>query len=180
MKLCVIGYGRHGKDTLCEILEPLLNLEWISSSYAAAEEIVFPVLKEKYNYETVQQCFEDRSNHRSEWYELIKAYNETDKARFSRWLMARYDIYCGLRNIEELNAAKKEGLFDLVIWVDASKRMSPEDKSSCTVTEEDADIIITNNGTEEEFALKVHRLARRSIQLKRKEEPPSMMDCIRD
>ena len=147
MRLMVMGYGEHGKDTVAEYLAEHLHLRMKSSSEFANKFIIYHQLAPKYGYMTLEDCFNDRRNHRAEWHELIKAYGKDDPARFSRALFAEYDIYCGIRDNEEFYAAKDEGLFDLAIWVDAGLRKPIEDLSSCKVDSSMADIVVDNNGT---------------------------------
>jgi len=160
LNLMVIGHGRHGKDTVSALIADQFDLTWGASSFLLSERVVYPVLKDRYGYRSVAECFDDRSNHRAEWFDTIAAYNAGDPARFTRELYDVYDIYCGLRNRDEFVAARKEGLIDLTIWVDASERMPPEDSASCTVTKADADIVIDNNGTEAELERRLINLAR--------------------
>ncbi|MDR9452136.1 MAG: hypothetical protein RI637_13080, partial [Acidimicrobiia bacterium] len=148
------GYGRHGKDTVAEILTNY-GYTFVSSSWAAAEHAVFPVLGPKYGYESVEECFNDRANHRREWYELIKAYNTPDLARLARQIYSEADIYVGIRDRDEFYDAKNEGLFDYAIWVDASHRLPVESTDSCTVNQQDADIVIDNNGPEKHLPIRV-------------------------
>jgi hypothetical protein len=54
----------------------------------------------------------------------------------------------------------KQGIFDLVVWVDASDRLPAEDASSFNIDKSCADIIIENNGTLEEFKVKVSRFGK--------------------
>jgi hypothetical protein len=150
-KLIVIGYGRHGKDTFCEIARDLYNFNFISSSSFCAENLIYPELKEKYGYETIEDCYNDRHNHRSEWFDLIAKYNETDNSALGREILSKHDIYCGLRRKEELESILLKDICDYVIWIDASDRLPPEDESSCTVTPDMADITIYNNDTYENF-----------------------------
>lgn len=145
MKLLIIGHARHGKDTVCEMLTDLLNLKFKSSSDFVNEKAVFPVLSKLYGYETLEECYEDRVNHRPEWFNLLRAYNGEDPVRLGRELFNEYDVYCGLRNREEYQAMKRAGLFDLVIWVDASERLPLETSDSMELTMSDADIVIDNN-----------------------------------
>ena len=157
MKLLVIGYARHGKDTVCELLCEHGGLSFASSSEFVGRKAVLPALSSKYGYETYQQCYEDRVNHRSEWYDLIREYNKDDGARVARELLSEYDIYCGMRAEEELAASRH--LFDLIIWVDASTRIGKDESSaSCTVSRSDADIIIENNAGLADLDRKVKRL----------------------
>ena len=154
-KLMVCGYGRHGKDSVCEMMEPW---KFVSSSMFVAEAAVYPWLKTMYNYESLEQCYADRHNHRAEWHRLISAYNNKDLPRLARELYEEYDIYCGLRCALEFAAAQDEGLFVLSIWVDASERLPPEDTNSCTITKRMCDIVIENNETLEQLEKKVNRL----------------------
>lgn len=153
-RLMVCGYGRHGKDTFCEMLEPL---KFVSSSMFVAEKAVFPYLSKQYGYATVEECYDDRANHRAEWHHLIRNYNREDRAKLARELYQEYDVYCGIRWHEEFYAARDEGLFDLAIWVDASGRLPAEGKDSITVTKEMCDIIIENNRGLATFQEKVLR-----------------------
>lgn len=155
MKILIIGQARHGKDTLAEYLSSKMKLKFSPSSEFVANEI-YPFLKEKYNYTSVKQCFEDRVNHRSEWFDFICDYNKDDKARLTKEILKTNDIYVGLRCKDELDIAKP--LFDIIIYVDASQRCSPEPTSSCTITKWDGDIIITNDDTLEDFYKKVDNL----------------------
>lgn len=152
MKIILCGHGRDGKDTMAEHLRDRHGMKFCSSSMFACEKAVYPILKEKYHYDTPEACFEDRHNHRAEWYDLITAYNNEDRARLAKELFKEHDIYVGLRNIEELKEARK--LADCVIWIDASKRNPDrESTSSNTISPWDCDLTITNNGTLDEFFL---------------------------
>lgn len=160
MKLLIVGYGRHGKDTVAEYLCKKHNLEFQSSSMHCAERVVYPALKDMYGYETIKECFEDRSNHRREWYELISEYCTDDLARIGREIFSVSDIYCGLRNKREFHAIKNNGLFDYAIWVDRSDYLPPEDKSSNTIEPWMADFVIDNNGTLEQLYRNIDDLYR--------------------
>jgi adenosyl cobinamide kinase/adenosyl cobinamide phosphate guanylyltransferase len=70
-RLLVLGNARHGKDTFAEILRDNFGLKFISSSQAAADIFIYDELSEKYDYKTSEECYEDRSNHRAEWYNMI-------------------------------------------------------------------------------------------------------------
>jgi dephospho-CoA kinase len=145
MKILLIGHARHGKDTVSEMLQQMLGLTFRSSSEFVNESVVFPVLAPKYGYTTLDECYQDRVNHRQEWYELLRKYNGDDPARLGRELFEENDIYCGLRHREEFEAMKDQSLFDVCIWVDASKRLPLESTTSMTLERTDANIVIDNN-----------------------------------
>lgn len=159
-KLLIVGTGRHGKDTVAEALRDAYGYTFKSSSEAFSE-FGFSVLSELLGYKTPEEAFEDRHNHRALLYQLIAAYNHHDKARIAKEILKDNDIYVGMRSKEEIEECRKQGIFDLIIWVDASNRVDyVEDEDSCDITKEDADIIILNNGTLAELLRKVDVLAK--------------------
>ena len=160
IRLLIIGDARHGKDTLAELLRDEFGLSFISSSQACADIFIYNELKDKYGYKTPEECFEDRMNHRAEWYQMICNYNKDDKARLAKDILKTSNTYVGMRDRGEIQESLKQGLFDLVIWVDASKRLPNEDVSSFNITKDDADVIIENNRTFEEFKEKILRFGK--------------------
>lgn len=160
IKLCVTGHCRHGKDTFAELLQEHFGLKYISSSQACANIFIYDELKNKYGYKTPEECFMDRVNHRQEWYQLICDYNKDDKARLAKEILKYNNAYVGMRDTTEIKECLKQNLFDLIIWIDASKRLPLENSNSFNITPSDADIIIDNNGTYQEFKEKVLRLGK--------------------
>ena len=144
-KLLVIGHGRHGKDTVCEILRDNYGFSFESSSQFCSKLFIYDMLKDKYGYSTEEECYADRHNHRAEWYDAICDYNKGDGARLGRAIFAEHDIYCGLRNKREFFAMKNTGVFDYCIWVDRSDHLPPEPKDSMSLEQWMADFTIDNN-----------------------------------
>ena len=157
-KLLVIGHGRHGKDTVCEILRDHYGYTFESSSKFCSLQFIYNDLKEKYGYANEEECYADRHNHRAEWYNAICDYNVPDAATLGREMFAAYDIYCGLRNKREYYAMKNTGVFDKVIWVDRSDHLPPESNDSMSLEPWMADYIIDNNGTLGDLAFNVGQL----------------------
>ena len=153
-KLLIIGNARHGKDSLAETLRDHFELKFLSSSRAASNIFIYNELKDKYAYTSSEECFEDRINHRSEWYDLICDYNKDDKARLAKDILKESDCYVGMRDKEEIDECIKQGLFDLIIWVDASERIQLEHSSSFNIHKRYAHIIIENNESLEVFQTK--------------------------
>lgn len=154
MKLMVMGYGGHGKDTVCEILAAEHGLPYLGSSRTAGEVAVYPTLKDKYGYPDFEACYADRSNHRKEWFDLIAEYNE-DPTRLARHIYEQAPVYCGIRSRREFEAVRAAQMFDWAIWVDASLRLQPEESDSNELTRADADVVFNNNGPEEMLSLEV-------------------------
>lgn len=159
-KLLVIGHKRHGKDTFAEVLRDSVGLTFMSSSQAAADIFIYDKLKDKYGYKTPEECFEDRMNRRPEWYQLICDYNKDDRTRLAKEILSKTDCYVGMRDRDEIKACIDNGLFDLIVWVDASERLPEEDASSFNIDKSCADIIINNNGTQEQFVERVIRFGK--------------------
>lgn len=179
-KIMIVGLARHGKDTACEILRDYKGYTFISSSMHCAKAFIFDALKEKYGYASPEECYEDRVNHRAEWFDMICEYNSAtnDKARLSREIFSYNDLYCGIRDVEELRQARSDKIFDYVLFVDAFERKGQtEGKDSNNITIDDADFVIKNNGTQEEFQKELLKLVseieiiHHSIELARKFDP---------
>ena len=147
MKLLVIGYGRHGKDTVSEILSEVYNLSFESSSKFCSKLFIYDALKDKYGYKSEVECYADRHNHRQEWYEAICDYNKSDPSRLGKEMLIEYDVYCGLRNKREFQSLKNVQAYDYAIWVDRSDHLPAESKESNTLEQWMADYTIDNNGS---------------------------------
>jgi hypothetical protein len=157
-KLLIIGHGRHGKDTVCEMLSNKYAYSFESSSQFCSKLFIFDQLKEKYGYADEEECYADRHNHRAEWYDAICNYNVPDASRLGREIFRAHDIYCGLRNKREFFAMKNTGVFDYAIWVDRSDHLPPESKDSMSLEQWMADFIIDNNGSLDELTFNVDQL----------------------
>lgn len=147
MKLLIIGHGRHGKDTVSAIMSSNYGLSFTSSSAFCSKLFIYDMLKDKYGYNSEQECYNDRHNHRAEWFDLICAYNKDDQARLGREIFKENDIYCGLRNYDEFAALKREKVFNYTIWVDRSLILPLEAESSMNLTPDLADFYLDNNGS---------------------------------
>ena len=158
-RLLVIGHGRHGKDTVCEILRDRYGFRFQSSSEFCARKFIYDELKLKYGYANYEACYADRHNHRSEWYDMIHAYCEHDHARLGRDIFSENDIYCGLRNKSEFHAMRNTGVFDYCVWVDRSDHVPPEPRDSMNLEIWMADYVIDNNHTLEDLQRATSELA---------------------
>lgn len=158
-KLLILGYGRHGKDTVAEFLRDDYGFKFTSSSLFVAQEVMWDswgVAK----YPTFEAMFEDRSNHRVLWMEMISAYNTPDKTKTATTMLERgFDLYVGMRRLDELQACQAAGIFDAIIWVDASDRHPPETGSmDITLANSGAEFVIDNNGPEDAIVDEIVRM----------------------
>jgi predicted HAD superfamily Cof-like phosphohydrolase len=177
-RIILLGYGRHGKDTVAEILRDEYGYKFTSSSMVCAEKVMMPAfLRQREEwlaqtaedhrlkgtpvpqfYASVEDCFNDRHNHRAFWFQEIEKYNYPDRSRLAQDIFEEHDIYVGLRSAKEFMAARNSGVFDIAIWVDRSDHVPPEDKASCTVEPWMADFHLDNNGTLEDLRFNLNQL----------------------
>lgn len=157
-KVLILGAARSGKDTLGMILQKNFGLRFKSSSEFANEKVIFPILSKVYRYKTLKECFEDRVNHRSEWFNLIQDYNSEDPARLTKQILKENDIYCGMRSYREFYHTVTGNLFDEYIWLDREGCGEPNDSFNITSKSfyemtigKSARIIKNNFNTVEEF-----------------------------
>lgn len=177
-KLMIVGHGRHGKDTVCEILARDWGYSWTTSSKIASGVVweraakwrnsgMSAEMKEEAcrivdTCLTIEDCFEDRHHsHRTRqfWYEAIAEYSREDPTSLTRDIFKQCDIYAGIRNPRELHAAQRaQDLNFLTVWVDRSQVLPPEPSTSMGIEPWMADKIVDNNGTLEDLEKRVAAL----------------------
>ncbi len=147
-KILIIGPGRHGKDTAAEIICGLTGWSFKSSSMFAAEKAVYPTMQRQEGYTSVMECFNDRHNHRVQWRDLIREYNSPDKSTLAKELLASgCNVYVGMRCHEEYAACVRDKVFDKVMWVEASERITLKDPSLTIEYDPRTMIRVGNNGS---------------------------------
>lgn len=145
-RLLIIGHGRHGKDTVAQMIADKMGLKFSPSSEFVGRKAIWPMWG-KERYDSYEAMFEDRVNFRSTWGDLIEAYNTPDASRTgSEMIQEGNDMYVGMRRVREWQACMEKKVFDHVIWVDACNRLPLEPKDSMEMTREHADMFIDNNG----------------------------------
>ena len=117
MKLLIIGHARHGKTEAAKILKRERGFQFKDSSKAAAEIFLYDKLKDKYGYKDFKECYEDRVNHREEWFDNICRFNKKDPARLAKEIMKEADIYCGMRSNREIQKCINDNVFDHIVEI---------------------------------------------------------------
>jgi hypothetical protein len=176
-KLIVVGHGRHGKDTVAEMLAAEYGLRFTSSSLFCSERVVMPLLDNPALrsqflrtladdpdpkllmecqvaldrmmdacYASAQECFDDRHDFRQLWFQAIRWYCSPPE-RLAKEILAENDVYCGVRSSKELHGAVNADVADMVVWVDASKRVALEPPTSMELEPWMAHAVINNNGS---------------------------------
>ena len=146
-RILIIGHGRHGKDTVAEILRDYHGYKFTSSSMFCARFVRKEMDDMGIFYDSLEECYADRHNHRAIWFDKITEYNRVDATRTStEMLTSGYDLYVGMRSRREYDACMLANVFDHVIWVDRSDHLPIEPPQSMQLTEEDAHFVIYNNG----------------------------------
>jgi len=153
-KILILGHARHGKDTVSEILRDKHDFAFNPSSILIAEWIWKNYLPNE-GYKSAMDCFEDRGRHRPTWFEAIATFNKDDPCAHAKNVLRGGDIYCGMRRLAELQECIKQGLFDYIVWVDASDRHELEPKSSFDIPKTYAGYFIDNNGSLEDLYVEV-------------------------
>ena len=115
MNLLIIGYARHGKTESAKILRKEMGFQFKDSSVAAAEIFLYDKLKDEFGYNDFFECYKDRVNHRSRWFDEICQFNKEDPARLAKEIMKEADIYCGMRSNREIQKCIEDKVFDHIV-----------------------------------------------------------------
>lgn len=160
----VTGLAGHGKDTVCELMAAHMNMCFESSSLAALNILLYRRLKKLgFKYNSVEEAYADRDNHRDLWHEEIAEYNTPKHKLASAIFESGNNIYCGMRCDKEMRAtvrwARERGCRLHVIWVSAYDRLGiTEGSGSIKIKPEMADYILYNNQGKEELEAEVIKL----------------------
>lgn len=142
-KILIIGHGRHGKDTAADILNRKYDYSFTSSSLACAE-ILKPVLDIVNGTKTADDHFAERHQNRELWKELISIYTASDPAALAKAIVAKTDIYVGMRAQREFEAS--EHLFETIFYVDAWPRVTYTDPTFEIAFDSSRMVLIDNSG----------------------------------
>ena len=150
--LAVVGHGRAGKDTAAEWFRDHTVLRYAGGSSWSAADYMGGLLGK-----TAEEAYRDRHADRMFWFdELNKLRDREGPTCLVRRCLTHSDVVCGLRNRVELLGGRREGLIDLIVWID---RPVPHDPT-VEFDIDDADLVIRNHGTLREFYGRLENFAR--------------------
>ncbi len=153
-KLMIVGMGRAGKDTAGEYLGMVTNLKFAGTTSLYLAKYVAQRLGV-----STKEAYANRhesNDMRKLWYDTGRQLRALDPGVLIRESMEFGDIIGGVRDVEEIETARRENLVDLIVWIE-NRRVPPDptvmfDESVC-------DIVIQNNGSLEEFYTRLDRFA---------------------
>jgi hypothetical protein len=151
-RLLVVGHGRAGKDTALEHLALITGLKnaGTTSLYLAkyvAEALGVPK----------ELAYAERHQNREIWKRIGDEIRQDDPTKLIREALAVGPLTGGVRDIAEVAAARAEGLFDLIVWVQ-NDRVPPD--PTVTFTERECDVVIQNNWGLCEFKKRLENMAK--------------------
>lgn len=135
--IAVIGHGESGKDRFAHQFARAAGLRLGKSVSLHMAPHVSRLLGL-----SVEEAYHLRRENREQWAEVIDDYREGDPARCIREILEEGDVVVGVRRRHEFEAARRQRLLRLVIWIERPDR--PKDPTM-QLTVEDADIVIMNN-----------------------------------
>ena len=151
----VVGYGRHGKDTVAKLIHQHSNLGYAgSTSDVVAPYLAYAVGKD------VASVFAERHDYRHFWFdwcnEFRREYAETGPTVLCRLLLGESDLAVGLRNMSEVEGCVNKKFVNYWIWVEDPRR--PADSTVAfdwPYMRRRGAIRIVNDGTLEDLEQKV-------------------------
>ncbi len=104
---------------------------------------------------SVDTSWANRHTYASFWKDWCNKFREDDSLKLVKLCISKADLVVGLRDRTEIIEGRKQGLLDLVIWID--NRRVPADPT-LTFTADDCDLVVLNNSTLDEFYSKLFHL----------------------
>jgi len=149
MNIMVLGYTEAGKSTAAEILAKMLNLKYANTSDRLIEDFAAQTDNDP------DFVMQNKSKFRSQLFTYGRGRQAFDPLYPQSQQLKHANILTGLRNPNEIEAARGADMYDCIIWIlrDGYDR-GPTDKLS----PDDADVTIENNGTISELKEKLSQL----------------------
>lgn len=142
MKIVVLGYTESGKTTVADMIAETRGVSYINTSDVLIDDFA------AHKGIDGDEIRRDKDRWREDLFNFGRSRQASDPLYLIREPLKDADIITGLRNPNELDAAKKAKLVDLIIWVD---RPGCNAGTTDKLNRDDADIVINNNAGLEEL-----------------------------
>lgn len=155
-RILFVGHGRHGKDTACEVLARATGWKNAGTTSIYLTPHVVAEYQRLGLHHLVRDAYAHRHANRELWRRVGDEIRKDDPALLVKDALRVGPITGGCRGLPEIRAVRDESVVDLIVWVDASKRLPPD--PTVEFGPEWADVVVDNNGTEDAFRYKIQRL----------------------
>ena len=152
-KVLFVGPGRSGKDTACGMFAEITGLKDAGTTSLALTRYVARKLGIPDSEAYARRHESDAM--RVLWFETGNAIRENDPSLLVREMLTRGDITGGVRGRPEIESVRREGLVDLIVWIDRNVPVDPTMEYGADM----ADVVIKNHGTLDDLRSKLLRLA---------------------
>jgi hypothetical protein len=150
MKLAIVGPSRCGKDVAARWFAEHTPLRYSKST----SQVIAPHAAARLGL-SAEEAFARRHEDRDLWFKLGCELRRDDPAYLAREVLRDGDLVVGVRDRAEMEATIREGLVDLVIWIDRDVPVDP----TLTYGRELADVVIENRWSLADLHRRLDRLA---------------------
>lgn len=155
MKILILGNSQAGKTTSASILG-----EYLGCSYADTSEFIIRDFADHIGI-SPDEIKSSKDAYRKRLFKFGRERQAIDPLWPQEIQLKHCCILTGLRNKNEIEAARDHNLYDLIIWIERPG-YGPNDTD--TLTYYDADIIVHNDGTIDRLKDKLIELIKRFQQ----------------
>ena len=149
MKIMVLGYSETGKTTVAQMLGEMLGLAYANTSDQLIVEFAV-----KHGL-SVDEVMAHKANHREALFSFGRARQREDPLWPQNVQLETNSILTGLRNPNEIEAARADNLYNIIIWVNRpGYNPNVTDKLDSSF----ADVVIENDGSIAELRAKLEKL----------------------
>lgn len=149
--LLFVGWGRAGKDEAAHYLSTITKLRYTGSFSWNA----LPFMADFLGLHP-QQAWDTRHQHRQVWKDRLDYLRTGDESFLAEMSLSTGEVSAGLRDRIELESVRAKKLFTRIIWI--QRPVIPTDPT-VTFSSKDCDLVINNDGTLEDFHIKLRDLS---------------------